>query len=114
MAEPNAFVTSILSTNSFKVHETVDITNNEINYVEDQIKQLSKTETSNSNRVMYVSHILVPTMVDAKVCNAATDTTSTMRYVEKHKKKYDFKATKTENLEALRFELSTLHARMII
>lgn len=97
------------------LHETADITKNEIKYIEDQIKQLTKTELRNSNGVIYVLHTLVPTMVDAKVCNAATNTTSTMRcYIcgKTSKDFNDFKATKTENPEALRFGLSTLHARI--
>ncbi|XP_026331961.1 uncharacterized protein LOC113239252 [Hyposmocoma kahamanoa] len=64
---------------------------------------------------MYVRHTLFPTMVDAKVCNAATGTTSTMRcYIcgKTAKEFNDFKTTKTENPEALKFGLSTLHARI--
>lgn len=98
------------------LHETADITKDEIKYIEDQVKQLTKTELTNSNgHAMYVLHTLVPTMVDAKVCNAATNTTSTMRcYIcgQTSKDFNNFKITKTENPEALRFGISILHARI--
>lgn len=94
------------------LHETANITKNEIKYVEDQIKKLTKTELSNSKGVMYILHTLVLTMVDAKVCNAATDTKSTMRCYICGKTSKDFNDFKDIKTEALRFGLSTLHARI--
>ncbi|KAF2889404.1 hypothetical protein ILUMI_16769, partial [Ignelater luminosus] len=48
------------------LHEIVDITKKEIKYVEDQAKDLKKTEILTSNGVIYVRHTLLPTIVDAK------------------------------------------------
>lgn len=62
------------------IHETTDITNEEIEYIENQTRNLIKTEVSHPNGfLLYIKHILLPTMVDGKVCNAATNTFSTMR-----------------------------------
>ncbi|WP_209391488.1 hypothetical protein, partial [Chryseobacterium sp. RR2-3-20] len=54
-------------------------TNEEIKYIEDQVKQLSETEITNPNSIISVQHTLLLTIVDAKVCNSATNTTSTIR-----------------------------------
>lgn len=98
------------------LHETRDITKEEIKYIEDQSNQLEKTEYVHSNSaVAKVQHVLLPTMVDGKVCNAATDTTSTMRCYICRKTSKDFndlKTVNTVNPEALRFGISTLHARI--
>lgn len=97
------------------LHETVDITNDEIKYVEDQTKQLSRTEIENHNRATFVRHTLLPTMVDAKVCNAATSTSSTMRcYICGKTSKHfnDFENLNAEDPQSLRFGLSILHARI--
>lgn len=62
-----------------------------------------------------VRHTLLPTMVDAKVCNSATSTTSTMRcYIcgKTSKEFNDLKKTNVETPEALKFGLSILHARI--
>lgn len=57
------------------VHETKDITNEEIYYIEYQIKTLKKSEVRRTNgSLLKVKHTLAFTMIDAKVCNAATNT----------------------------------------
>lgn len=97
------------------VQETNNIIVEEIDYVENQIKSLKKTEVSTSSGVVQIKHLMALTMVDAKVYNAATATSSTMRcYICKETSK-DFNSLqqkKEENLEALKFGLSTLHARI--
>lgn len=61
------------------IHETKDVTNEEIQYIENQVNNLNKTELTTSNGILYIEYKLLPTMVDAKICNAATNTNSTMR-----------------------------------
>lgn len=61
------------------IHETKDVTNDEIKYIEDQTRNLNKTEIPTPNGTIYITYKLLPTMVDAKICNAATNTSSTMR-----------------------------------
>lgn len=97
------------------LHETAEVTKEEIKYVEDQAKNLLKTKISTSKGVSKVSHILLPTMVDAKVCNSATSTASTMRcYIcgKTSKDFNDFEKANVEDPQALRFGLSILHARI--
>lgn len=98
------------------IHETKDVTNEEIKYIENQVLNLKKTEISMSNGVISkVKHIMAPTMVDGKVCNAATDTTSTMRcYIcgLTSKSFNDLEKKNEEKPEALKFGLSILHARI--
>ncbi|XP_041969108.1 uncharacterized protein LOC121725968 [Aricia agestis] len=57
------------------VKETTDITNEEIAIIKTQISELTKTRVNDFS----IGHKLLFTMVDGKVCNAATHTKSTMR-----------------------------------
>lgn len=61
------------------IHETKDITYEEINYHKEQINNLSASKTTIGTEEVIVAHKLLFTMVDGKVCNAATNTSSTMR-----------------------------------
>lgn len=98
------------------VRESVDITVSEIEHIEQQMKGLMKTETCTSNsKQIFVKHTLMPTMVDGKVCNAATHTTSTMKcYICGKTSKFfnDLTKTKKSNPETFKFGLSSLHARI--
>ncbi|CAH1108552.1 unnamed protein product [Psylliodes chrysocephalus] len=97
------------------IHETKDVTNNEIEYVESQARNLTKTEILTATGILYITHILLPTMVDAKIYNAATNTTSTMRcYIcGLTSKEFNCLSRRKEvNPETLRFGLSILHARI--
>ncbi|CAH0561743.1 unnamed protein product [Brassicogethes aeneus] len=97
------------------LHETVDVTKEEINYMENQVKNLRKTEVQTCNGVIQVKHTMIPTMVDGKVCNSSTNTSSTMKcYICGKTSKIfnDFQNKNVENPEALRFGLSILHARI--
>lgn len=97
------------------IKETSDITNDEINYVENQIRSLENCKYSKEGVTASVKYTMTLTMVDAKVCNAATQTKSTMMC-------YICKGTSSQfnnlNLklnvdgEALEFGLSVLHARI--
>ncbi|GBN65799.1 hypothetical protein AVEN_274814-2-1, partial [Araneus ventricosus] len=64
------------------VHETPDIINEEIRYIEDQINMLNKTELPTEGGVLKIKLTVLLTMVDGKVYNAATGTTSTMKCYE--------------------------------
>lgn len=98
------------------VRESNETTNDEITHVERQIEELSKSKYCASNgNLIFVNHTLRPTMVDAKVCNAATGTTSSMRcYIcgATSKSFNDLENRKEEDPATFKFGLSTLHARI--
>ncbi|CAH2088846.1 unnamed protein product [Euphydryas editha] len=97
------------------IHETVDVTNEEIRYIETQTRNLNKTEISTTNGMLFITYKLLPTMVDGKVCNAATNTSSTMRcYIcgLTSKNFNNLKKGVEVNPESLKFGLSILHARI--
>lgn len=95
------------------VHETSEVTKNEIKYINDQIKDLTETEVLGVN--LKIKHTLLLTMVDAKVCNAATNTLSTMRCYICNETSKDFNKLNTkreDNPDTFKFGLSILHARI--
>ncbi|KAL4721448.1 hypothetical protein ACJJTC_007165 [Scirpophaga incertulas] len=97
------------------VKESVDVTKNEIAHINNQLKSLRATEVSLPNGICKIKHNMMLTMVDGKVCNAATDTASTMRcYICKQTSKDFNKLIDTDeiNVDALKFGLSVLHARI--
>ncbi|GLV46264.1 hypothetical protein CBL_12341 [Carabus blaptoides fortunei] len=53
------------------IKENKDITNDEIKYIENQAGNIQPTKVLEN---INIKHILLPTMVDGKVCNAATNT----------------------------------------
>lgn len=99
------------------VHESNEVTRSEIAHIQNQAQNINPTEVEADNKVIRVSHTLVLTMVDGKVCNAATNTTSTMKcYICKQTSK-DF--SNLNNIDessidtnTLKFGLSILHARI--
>lgn len=93
------------------IKETTDVTNDEIEYIENQIKEMGKTKIDDIS----VKHKIVFTMVDAKVCNAATHTKSTMKCYICGATSAQFNDLTKErpcNTENMRFGLSLLHARI--
>ncbi|CAH2106515.1 unnamed protein product [Euphydryas editha] len=97
------------------IKESVDITKDEINYVRDSVKSLKATEMELNGQKFSFSHSLKMTMVDGKVCNAATDTKSTSRcYIcGATSKEFNDLSKKNEiHPESLEFGLSNLHARI--
>lgn len=94
------------------VHETKDITKEEISFIENQEKCLKQTEDIEQGAK--IKHTLLLTMVDGKVCNAATDTASTMRCYICGQTSKDFNNLKKveTNKESLKFGLSILHGRI--
>lgn len=93
------------------LHESVDITNQEIQYINSKIDALEPTEFQG----VKIVHTMLFTMVDGKVCNAATHTTSTMRcYIcgATSKEFNDLSKRRVVKEESLQFGLSILHARI--
>lgn len=93
------------------VHETKDVTKEEVEFIENQSKKLTATVIENSIKI---THTMLLTMVDGKVCNAMTDTTSTMRCYICGQTSKEFNKLKKGNVstEALKFGISILHARI--
>lgn len=92
------------------IHETVEVTVNEVTRVENEIKNLVPTEYNGFE----ISHILIFSMIDGKVCNSVTSTKSAQRCYLCSLTSKDFndleKVKQTEiNEEATKFGLSTLH-----
>lgn len=94
--------------------ETTEVIKEEVEEIESQIRSIIPSKCDNG---ITVNHTMVMTMVDGKVCNAVTDTTSTMRcYIcnitskdtNNLQKVYSI-PTKNENLK---FGISPLHARI--
>lgn len=95
--------------------ETTDITNEEINYVKTAINNLQQTEVRLADKNYNVKYIMMFTMIDGKVCNAVTNTTSTMRCYICGLTSKDFnnlEMKKEAKPETLNFGLSILHARI--
>lgn len=94
------------------IHETKDITKEEITYIEEQARNI--TETTGLEDSVKINHTILLTMVDGKVCNAATDTTSTMRCYICGQTSKNFNKLERGNVceESLKFGLSILHARI--
>ena len=97
------------------VKESTDITNEEINYIQNQIDLLENSVFTREGVSASVKHSMAFTMVDGKVCNAATQTTSTMRcYIcgATSRLLNNLSIKKDVDVEALSFDLSILHARI--
>lgn len=93
------------------IQETSDLTNEEIHYIKAQIASLSVTKFENTS----IQHKLLFTMVDGKVCNAATHTRSTMRCYICNATSSEFNDLSKKRMsqkENLSFGLSLLHARI--
>jgi len=97
------------------VKESSDITNDEINYIQSATSSLRDTKVTLADKHFSVKQTLLLTMIDPKVCNAATHTTSTMRcYIcgETSKDYNNLSITKEVTPETLQFGLTILHARI--
>lgn len=95
--------------------ETVDITNSEINYIEESIKSLKTSDVLQGEKHFIIKHTMMFTMIDAKVCNAVTSTSSTMRcYIcgATSKQFNDLTIKYNVDEDALTFGLCVLHARI--
>lgn len=96
------------------VKESTDVSILEKNQMDEQIRNLQESSMLIEEKYLHVNHNLIFAMVDGKVCNALTGTTSTQKcYIcgatSKHFNRIDEmieRKIKTENLE---FGLSVLH-----
>lgn len=102
------------------VQESTDIINEEINYIRNAVEQLNATTNIIHQANVAVKHKMLLTMVDGKVCNAVTNTRSTMRCFICGKTSKDFNhLTQMFNIDiinpgTLQFGLSILHSRIRI
>lgn len=99
------------------IKESTDITKDEINYVENAVKSLNPSNVTLQEEEFTFKYIFKMTMIDGKVCNAATNTLSTSRcYIcgatSKNFNNLDMKTVLCP--QALDFGLSVLHARIRI
>ena len=97
------------------IKESVDIINKEIQYIENKMMSLRNTEVTIAGKTFSIKYTMILTMIDAKVCNAATHTTSTMKcYIcgAISKSFNDISEKKDVNPDTLKFGLSILHARI--
>lgn len=96
------------------VKENDDITRQEISYIKSKISNLKETRIE-GDKIKTVKHSLMLTMVDAKVCNSATNTTSTMKCYICGATSKDFNKLDRQreaNPSTFKFGLSILHARI--
>lgn len=91
------------------IRETKDVINQEIDYWKEKINNLQTTNFEGTS----TKHTLLLTMVDGKVCNAATQTTSTMKCFicgQSSSKFNDLTKKLPSTKTSLEFGLSILHA----
>lgn len=95
--------------------ESADLIRNEVNYIQNKINSLAETRVEDEKTVV-IKHKMILTMVDGKVCNAITNTASTMRcYICGATSKMFNKITNEEtnfDITNTNFGLSILHARI--
>lgn len=94
--------------------ETKDLVKEEASNIDTQIKDLRKTSCNIKGKQAQVTHQLILTMVDGKVCNAMTSTSSQNCYVcgatPKMMNQLDALAAKPTDSSTFQFGLSSLHA----
>lgn len=96
------------------IKETTEVIKNEVKTIEDQIKNLIPFNFKTESGVIEISFVFVLTMIDGKVCNAVTGTTSTKRcYIcgatSKHLNNLKKLKKFEPNPENYSFGMSTLH-----
>lgn len=94
--------------------ESVDLTKKTTNDIENQIHDLNPFETTVDGNIVCVKYDLSLTMIDTKVCNSLTDTTSAMRCylcncTSKDFNDIDSMLDKKIVSDHLKFGLSSLH-----
>lgn len=97
------------------IRENVENINKEIKYIEDKIALLKPTFLVMKERNIKVKHELIFTMINGKVCNAASSTSSTQRCylcgaTAKNFNDIEAICQRKVNESYLKFGLSTLHA----
>lgn len=97
------------------LHETADVTVREMEHIESQVSALIPSSITSAGKELLISHKLLFTIIDGKVCNAVTSTASTQRCylcgaTSKDFNKIDEVKQKEVDATKLRFGLSALHA----
>lgn len=96
------------------VKENTDITREEISYIKSKISNLKEIRIE-KDKIKIIKHSMALTMIDTKVCNAAKNTTSTMKCYICGVTSKDFN-NMTKEKEAdpntFQFGLLILHARI--
>lgn len=97
------------------VHETTEISVKEMEFIEEQISALDKTYHTIKDMNFVIKHIMLFTMIDGKICNAVTETTSTQKCymcgaTSKMFNNIDTVVLNKVDESKLRFGLSILHA----
>ncbi|KAK4873835.1 hypothetical protein RN001_013195 [Aquatica leii] len=59
--------------------ETTELSTQEIDNIQEQINNLQKTEVCVAGRTFFVTQQMALTMLDGKICNAVTSTTSAQK-----------------------------------
>lgn len=95
-------------------NESNELIRKEVDSVENQIKNLTPTEISLGEKTIWIKHNLLLTMVDGKVCNSLTETSSQACYIcgATPKTMNLLQAPITVEPEYYRFGLSPLHANI--
>lgn len=95
--------------------ETAEVIREEVDHIQQKINSLQKTVIERGTTTFVIKPVLILTMVDGKVCNAITETASTMRCYICGLTSKDLnnlkKATRAKECN-VQFGLSTLHARI--
>lgn len=99
------------------IKETTEVTKAEFNHINNQIESLLPSTSLKNHNKLIIKHLLVFTMVDGKVCNSLTDTTSTQRCYVCVATSKDFNNLSKvieypTNEENYKFGISILHARI--
>jgi hypothetical protein len=94
--------------------ETAESTRKEVKDIETQIESLNATEVNYCDTRIKIKHTLIFSMVDGKICNSITGTSSQTCYIcgctPKNSNDIDKVLKMTVNPEHFKFGLSTLHA----
>jgi len=91
--------------------ETAEKTRFEVDLVEKQINELHYTTFCIKNRVIRIKYKMLLTMVDGKICNSITETSSQTCYIcGATPKTMNYMRNEKLRVENYKFGLSTLHA----
>lgn len=93
--------------------ETVELTKQQIHHIEEQINHIQPTNNQIGNLHIKVHHIFHMTMIDGKVCNSLTDTSSQVCYIcgvsPKNMNDLENVTKRAPKVDTYSFGLSTLH-----
>jgi hypothetical protein len=54
--------------------ETTALSQEIIQYTEEQISELQQTQITTANKAIYIKHEMILTVIDGKICNAVSST----------------------------------------